>query len=153
MIKSLILSIALLLSIFCSGQLNTYAPEELDSLLSLKNKKTLLIISAEWCRFCEMMKNSTLTDSEVIELLNNDFYFVSLDESHQKDLKYSNKIYTYLNLGESNSKHELALTLGKINDEYILPATCVFDENSDLIFQYSGYLSNEELIKLLTSLN
>jgi thioredoxin-related protein len=60
------------------AQLKTYQFEEIDSLQIIEKRKIVLFIHTDWCKYCQAMKNTTFKNKDIIDLLNERFYFRGL---------------------------------------------------------------------------
>ena len=68
----------LLFSIFNQGfaQLKMQTFEQTESLQNIQQRKIIVFIHTDWCKFCQAMKSKTFKNEEVIQQLNDTFYFV-----------------------------------------------------------------------------
>ena len=92
-----------------------------------EKKRIFLHFYAEWCAACTTMENSTFKDPGVIASLNQDFIPIKVDVDIHK----------------------------RTSDLYrvqVLPDTWFIAENTDLIGHQPGYISPEQLKKILKSL-
>ena len=67
--------------------------------------KILIFFYKEHCPYCETMKKETLSDPEVINLINNNFFPVQID-SRTKDTIYYNNIAYGNQQPESSGRHD-----------------------------------------------
>ena len=65
-----------------------------EILAKKSGKNMLLFFYRENCDFCEKMKNQTLNDPEVINLINNNFFPVMLNGKSKKPIIYNGIEYT-----------------------------------------------------------
>ena len=137
-------------TVFCQLKSRTF--EEIDSLQKIQKRKTIVFIHVDWCQFCQRMKETTFKNQEIIEKLNSDFYFISLNGEEKQDITFNNHTFKYLPSGNNVGVHELALALGTINNQILYPVLCVLNEKNEIIFQYSNYLSQADFKILLEKL-
>lgn len=151
--KKLALTI-LFLGITATGfcQLKSIAFEEIDSLQHIRQQKIIVFIHTDWCQYCQIMKNTTFKNQEIIKTLNSDFYFIDFNAEEKRDIKFNNQIFKYKPTGNNVGVHELALQLGSINNQIAYPALCVLNEKNEIVFQYSSYLNPKDFKLLLEKL-
>lgn len=134
------------------GQLKSRSFEVVDSLQQLQKKKIIVFIHADWCSFCQTMKQTTFKNKAIIESLNSDFYFIDLNGEDKRDIKFNQQIFKYKPTGVNVGAHELALQLGTVNNQLIYPILCVLNENNEIILQYNNYLNAVNFKLLLEKL-
>jgi thiol:disulfide interchange protein len=134
-IKNIVL-ISLVLTAFSVGLLNNAAfSKEIEwqsysdgmARGKFEKKKVFLHFYAEWCAACKTMADSTFRDPGVIASLNKDFIPIRVDVDIHK----------------------------RTSDLYrvkLLPDTWFIAENTDIIGHQPGYISPEQLNKILKSL-
>lgn len=73
----------------------TYAFGQVDSLMKEEERPLVVFIHTDWRRYCNAMKNTTFQDEAVIELLNENFYFLSLDGEEKRDITFMNYTFSF----------------------------------------------------------
>ena len=116
--------------------------DQLDSLQTIKQKKVVVFIHADWCKYCHQMRNTTLDDERVINLLNSHFYFIDLNAESKKVMSYSGETFKYKPSGGNTGVHELAEQLGEIDGKLNYPTISIINYKNEIIFQYGGLMSN-----------
>ena len=151
------LFIAVLLSVFAhlpaTAQLKQVSFEQLDSLLKKEDRPTLVFIHTDWCKVCQQMKQTSLKDSTIVDLLNRNFYFVSFDAETDRDINYRGQIFKYKPTGNGTGVHELAEQLGTVKGELNYPSLSVINSGNEIIFQHGGLLRTEALKTVLEKLS
>ena len=94
------------------------------------------------------MENKTFKDDRVIDKLNDEYYFITLNTEYKEDITYNNKTFKFIYTGINLGIHEMVLELVKINNEINYPSICVLDENN-IIFNHCGYLNSKDIISIL----
>jgi len=128
----------------------TYAFGQVDSLMQEEERPLVVFIHTDWCRYCNAMKNTTFQDEAVIELLNENFYFLSLDGEEKRDITFRNYTFSFQPTGNGSGVHQLAAQLGTTDDgELSFPVLVILNPQYEIVFQYSGFLSGKALKKVL----
>ena len=131
------------------AQLKTYRFEQIDSLQLVEKRAVIVFIHTNWCRFCQAMKAKTFKNEQVINQLNQKFYFVDFNAEKQRTIWFNNTVYKFKPFGNNVGLHELALELGTINNQISYPTLCVLNYKNEIVFQYSGFLNAKNLLHLL----
>ncbi len=148
--RILCLIAALWLSLSLSAQdLHTYSFEQVDSLQADDRRATVVFLHADWCRYCRAMEQRTFSDERVIQKLNERFYFVSFDGESQEPVRYQSVDWPYEPTGRSTGTHSLAKALGTIDGKLDYPTLTILSEEHEIVFQHSGFLTAEEVLKVL----
>jgi thioredoxin-related protein len=131
------------------AQLKMHSFEEAEKLAVENPKPTFVFIHTSWCKYCKLMENSTFKNPEVIRLLNENFYFVSLDAESKKPITYNNHTFEYKPKGQNTGTHELAEALGTIDDVVSYPSISILDVNQTIVHQQSSYIDSRKILALL----
>lgn len=131
------------------GQLKSYSFSEVEKLNTIKPKPTLVFVHTSWCKYCKMMENSSFKNQEVIQLLNEYFYFVSLNAEEPSDITFLNHTFKFRPTGPNTGVHELATELATINNEVIYPTITILDASFAILMQKQSFLKAEELLSIL----
>lgn len=129
-------------------KVNTYSFEQLDSLQKIENRKVLVFVYADWCKYCLFMEDKTFKNNKVIDKLNEEYYFVTLNTEYKEDITYNNHTFKFIYTGINLGIHEMVLELVKINNEVNYPSICILDKNN-IIFNHCGYLKPEDILSIL----
>ena len=131
------------------AQLKTYTFEEAGKLCKENPKPYVVFIQTSWCKYCKMMVNSTFKNSEVINLLNTDFYFISLDAESKTAIRFNNHTFQFKANGQNTGIHELATALATINSQVVYPTVTILDSDFSILFQKHSFLNAKELLVVL----
>lgn len=131
------------------AQLKTYTFEEAEKLSKENPKPFVVFIHTTWCNYCKMMENSTFKNPEIITLLNNNFYFISLDAETKKDIHFNNHIFSFKPNGQNTGIHELATALATINSRVVYPTITILQSDFSIVFQKHSFLNSKELLPIL----
>jgi thioredoxin-related protein len=127
--------------------------EQLDSMQRSDKRHVVVFLHTSWCRYCSIMENTTFKNKEVLNLLHQNFYFVSLDIETKNDIFFRGYNFKYQPTGINLGVHELAKELGTINGALAYPAICILNDENEIIFQREGYISAKEFLPILKLLN
>jgi len=147
-----IILILLMTALPSFSQLITYDFEKLDSLQKVEKRNVMVFIHADWCKYCKAMKQTTFKNKTIQQTLNNQFYFIQLDAEERKTIHFNDTAFTYLPNGNKTGSNTLALELANINGEVNYPTITFLNPDNEIIFQYSGFMTSEELGKILKKL-
>lgn len=131
------------------AQLKILTFEEAEK-LALQNPKPIVVfIHTNWCNYCKMMENSTFKNPEIISILNDNFYFVTLDAETKTDISFENHTFKFQPTGQNTGIHELATALATIDGQVVYPTLTILDSDYSILFQKHSYLKATELITIL----
>jgi thioredoxin-related protein len=152
--KKIVAIVLFLFSVIPSGfaQLKTYSFEQIDSLQRDKNRKIIVFIHTDWCKYCQAMKNSTFKNKEVIKSLNENFYFVTLNAEEKHTITFNSRKFVFKTNGNTTGIHELAYELATINNQTTYPTICILTAQNEIVFQESNYLPTKEFLMVLKKL-
>ena len=134
------------------AQLKAYSFEEAEKLSKENPKPFVVFIHTSWCNYCKMMENSTFKNPEIIQLLNTDFYFISLDAESKRDIYFNNHTFQFKPKGENTGIHELATELATIDSQVVYPTVTVLNPDFSIVFQKHSFLNTKELLVVLKNL-
>ncbi|REG92198.1 thioredoxin family protein [Flavobacterium aquicola] len=131
------------------AQLKTYTFEETEKLSKEKPKPIVVFIHTTWCNYCKMMENSTFKNPEIIQLLNSNFYFISLDAESKNDIQFNNHTFKFKPKGPNSGIHELATALAEIDTQVVYPTITILQTEYSIVFQRHSFLNAKELLAVL----
>jgi thioredoxin-related protein len=134
------------------AQLKTYSFEEAEKLSKENPKPFVIFIHASWCKYCKMMENSTFKNPEIINVLNTDFYFISLDAESKTAILFNNNTFKFKPKGENTGIHELAVELATIDSQVVYPTVTVLNPDFSMVFQKHSFLKAKALLVVLEKL-
>lgn len=132
-----------------TSSLNHYTFSQLDSLMNLEQRPLAVFLNADWCRFCKNMEQTTFKNPDVIDLLNENFYFVSFDGEQKERVYFNQQIFDYQPTGRNTGTHQLAKALGTIDGVLAYPSFVILQEAYEIVFQYNAYLDARRLQAVL----
>ena len=131
--------------------LKTYTFENVDSLIASNPKPVLIFFHTDWCKYCNLMTQTTFKNEQIINTLNQSFYFVSFNPESQKTVTFAGKAFKFIPKGNKSGIHEIAIELATIDGKINYPSTCILSEKYEIVFQYNQYLSANDLINVMNS--
>ncbi|SHF87317.1 Protein of unknown function, DUF255 [Flavobacterium fluvii] len=131
------------------SQLKTYTFEEAEKLSKENPKPFVIFIHTSWCNYCKMMENSTFKNSEIISILNTDFYFIPLDAETKKDIHFNNHKFQFKPNGQNTGIHELATELATIDSQVVYPTIAILQTDFSIAFQKHSFLNAKDLLVIL----
>lgn len=149
MTKKLLLLLVFFFAFSGFAQLKTYTFSEAEKLEQQNPKPIFVFIHTSWCKYCKMMENSTFKNPEVVQLLNEHFYFVSLDAEQKSPILFKNNTFRFKPKGQNAGVHELAEELGTVDGAITYPTFSILDKNNTILLQISEYTDAKTMIGLL----
>ncbi|ESU29896.1 hypothetical protein FLJC2902T_03760 [Flavobacterium limnosediminis JC2902] len=147
------IKLAILFVLFCAfsgfAQLKTYTFSEAEKLEQQNPKPIFVFVHTSWCKYCKMMENSTFKNQEVIQLLNENFYFVSLDAESKAPIVFKNQTFIFKPKGKNTGIHELAEALATVDGGITYPTFSILDKNNTILLQISEFTDPKTMISLL----
>lgn len=127
----------------------TYMPEQLDSLLRVEKRPVFMFIYTDWCTYCERMKQTTLKNKQIVQDLNQKYWYIDLDGESKRDIHFLGERYSFLQTGITTSTHQLAKKYGTIDGKLFYPVSVIINSDGTIRWRHSGFLSNKDLGKVL----
>lgn len=112
-------------------------------------KPIFMEVYTDWYAPCKMLETNTLSDPEIIEIINRNYYPVKFNAEGNSRVNFQGIIFDNPNFDPNrkgrNSAHELTNFL-KVQG---YPSIYILDRNGDVQNQITGYKNSNELIKYL----
>ncbi len=131
-----------------STSLDAYRFEEVEGLFLKKPKPIVVFIHTDWCKFCHAMQKNTFSNPEVIALLNEEFYFISLDGETKESISFMGAKFTYKPYGSSGT-HQIVKELATVEGSISYPTTAFIDKELGILFQLQGYIPIKRFLNTL----
>ena len=107
--------------------------EQLDHLQKNQNRFVMIFIHTDWCKYCQAMKNITFKDKEIVELLNQNFWFIDFNAEEKKSITFNGQTFKFRPTGINTGIHEFTEQFAKLNDEVTYPSIYILNPNYDSI--------------------
>lgn len=125
---------------------------EVEELHQQNPKPIVVFIYTDWCKFCHGMKITTFKNKEVIQLLNDKFYFINLNGEERTAITFLGKTFVYKPTGTNTGTHKLTKELASKKGIIRYPTTVVLNSKFEINLQLNGFNTAKNIIKLLSKL-
>ena len=161
--RRIILLTLLIIPIFSFSQgktnnkeINWISLEKAQEYSSKYNQKILIYFYKHNCEYCEKMQKETLSDRNIINLINNNFLAVKIDSRTKDTISYNEKKYTNQQ-PESSGRHdwrhdfyyEVASFTRNNKQQLTTPTIVLFDNKFQKIESFPGHLAKQLVIRNL----
>lgn len=143
--KKILTIIVILFANQIVAQINTNTFEQAKK-LSVENPKPFVIfIHTNWCKICKMMENTTFKNKEIINQLNQNFYFISFNAEDKKEIQFHQNTFKFKPKGTNSGIHELAELLS--NQTY--PTITILHPDYSIVTQIESLVNAKALLQIL----
>jgi len=118
-----------------------------------ESRNIAVFLHADWCKYCKNMEQTTFKNKRVIELLENTYYFISFDGEQKESVNFQGNQFDYIPSGRHYGTHEIATTLGTIDEQLTYPVFVILNAKNDIVFQYASFIDAPTLISILEETN
>ena len=123
---------------------------EVDSLMEQQAKPILILLSTDWCTYCQMQQHQLQKNPDFAE--HGDlFYFISFDAESKADVSFQGQPYSFRPTGKNTGTHELARALNGPGT-LAFPTWVLLDQQYRVLFRHGGVLTAKQLKKLLDAI-
>ena len=89
--------------------------------------------------------DNLFANQEVIQQLNEKYYFVSFDGESRKSVLFRGRSFSYQPNGRNSGTHELANALGSMNGQLVYPSFVILNPAYEIIFQHNAFLGAKDM--------
>ena len=135
--------------IFLLTSLNLEAQISLEKFNSIFNenpKPILLYFSTNWCSYCMIQKKQLKKEDELLQILNNDIYFIEIDAETNQSIIFLGREYKSSSNGKMHSFLEEFIDK---KDQISYPYWVLISEEFKIEMKYTGLIKNKTLKLLL----
>ena len=135
--------------IFLLTSLNLEAQISLEKFNSIFNenpKPILLYFSTNWCSYCMIQKKQLKKEDGLLQILNNDFYFIEIDAEANQSIIFLGREYKSSSNGKMHSFLEEFIDK---KDQISYPYWVLISEEFKVEMTYTGLIKNKPLKLLL----
>ncbi|AZA79497.1 thiol:disulfide interchange protein [Chryseobacterium sp. G0186] len=143
----------MLVPCFYLSQMKTGTFSELERLQKDSPRPVVLHLYTDWCAVCKIESFRLNKDQELINMMNEHFYFVNFEaEKTREKIRFQGQEFEYLSNGNSGI-HELALALSKNKNQPVYPLWIFLDKNQNLVYYQEGQLTPEKMKQKLLEIS
>ncbi|WP_234047693.1 thioredoxin domain-containing protein [Chryseobacterium paridis] len=126
---------------------------ELETLHDGHPKPVIIHLYTGWCAICKIESFNLNKDKDLVNLINDHFYFINFEAEKTKDkIRFEGKEFNYLPNGNSGI-HELALALSKNKSQPVYPLWIILDADQNLVYYHEGEFKPELMKKKLAEIS
>jgi thioredoxin-related protein len=151
-IKIMSLCISLASVQLAVAQMEGVTFEQADSLQQLDARPIVVFIGTDWCRYCKKMTHTTFQAAAVVDLLSQHYYFVAFNAEDKNSIRFGGHDFHFKPTGTNTGIHELAEALATIDGQVSYPTVCMLNKQYEIIFQYAGFIGEQEFTRVLEEL-
>ena len=149
----IVVFLALLLSIDSYAQeLISRKVEDLPVLQAEEERPVIIFLTAEWCTYCERIKETSLKQKEIIAILNEDFYYVEFDIEQKNTITIGEQEFVFVPSGVDTGIHQFAEAIGTVDGVVSTPTFVVLNAQWEIVYQYNGFMNQQEIREFLNEL-
>jgi len=129
-----------------SQEINWMSLDEVREAQKTNPKNVLIDVYTNWCGPCKLMDRNTFSNTDIIRIINENYYAVKFNAEGNDTVTFMDKVFTNPNFDSTktqkrNSSHQLTQFLG-IN---AYPSTLFFDSNMNYLTPVKGYLNPKQI--------
>lgn len=136
---------------YCSAQADVVPITNVDSMMNKEARPLLILISTDWCKYCQMQKNQLRKNKDFLAH-NDSFYYVEFNAESKGTILFHGEEHYGKSKGTTAGIHELAVELNA-SERISFPTWVVLDREYQIRFRYNGVLPTKELSKLLAAID
>jgi len=137
----------LFLSLVCHAQIIPLDISKVDSCMAQKAKPVLVLLSTDWCKYCQMQKHQIRKNKD-FRAKADLFYYVEFNVESKANIRFQGIPYTFKATGVSTGLHELAIALNG-EGQLSFPTWVLLDKNYEILFRHGGVLLPQQMKQLL----
>lgn len=138
-----------LMATLCFSQPKLSDFNNLESKLAKDSRKTLVFVHTDWCKYCQLMLNTSFRSEAVVTELNKYFYYLPFNGESNESIQFGNRSFSPGGTQSNPGQHELTSEIASIEGEVKYPSIIVLNEKLEIIYRKAGYHSEEAILKLL----
>jgi hypothetical protein len=143
----------MLVPCFYLSQMKTGTFSDLEIWQKENLKPVVIHLYTEWCAVCKIESFRMGKDQELVDMMNEHFYFVNFEAEKTKEkIHFQHREFEYLQNGNSGI-HELALALSKNKNQPVYPLWVFLDKHQNLVYYQEGQMTPEKMKQKLLEIS
>lgn len=143
----------MLVPCFYLSQMKTGTFSDLEVLQKVNPKPVVIHLYTDWCAVCKIETFRLNKDKELVNIMNEHFYFINFEVEKTKDrIHFQNQEFEYLQNGNSGI-HKLALALSKNKNQPVYPLWVFLDKHQNLVYYQEGQMTPEKMKQKLLEIS
>ena len=124
--------------------------EKAEKFAKKYDKNILILFYRPGCEYCEKMKQTTLKDPQVIQIINENFFPVMINGKGKDPITYNGKTYVNDHPAPEDApwRHNLyAELVDPVKGNYYWPDVVIINGSHEKITQFPGFQPKEQLLR------
>ncbi|AZA82547.1 thiol:disulfide interchange protein [Chryseobacterium lactis] len=143
----------MLVPCFYLSQMKTGTFSKIEALQKEVRKPVVIHLYTGWCAICKIEYFQLNKDKQLVQMMNDDFYFINFEAEKTKEkIYFQGQEFEYLSNGNSGI-HELALALSKNKNQPVYPLWVFLDKSQNLVYYQEGRLTPEKMKQKLLEIS
>lgn len=130
-----------------SAQVQPTPIQDIDSLIQVEPKPMLILLSTDWCQYCQMQKMQIRKNEAFLKNKHN-FYYSEFDAETKQEIIFNGIAFNYKPTGIHIGTHTLAEYLNG-DQQLVYPTWVILDPHYNILFRHQGVLLPKEIKKLM----
>lgn len=149
-IISIIVSLSLCASLSAQETVNWLTFEQLEDSMTVKPKKVFIDFYTDWCTYCRKMDKVVFTKSDVIKVLNEEYYVVRFNAETDSTITFGGRTFINDQIKKSRRPvHQIVQLLALREGQFSAPTIVILDEDFKLTARYFQYMDSKKLLDVL----
>ena len=113
------------------------------------DQNILVFFYKQNCEYCDKMKNETLSDPEIVDLINSNFLPVKINGYTKEIITFNGEKYINEQPADKGKswRHDFYFKYGRYNDGIINPTFVLFNSKLEKITQLTGYQPKSQFLR------
>ena len=146
LVKLFFIFFVLFNSFVFSQEINWMSLNDVAEAQKTNPKNVLIDVYTNWCGPCKLMDRNTFSNTDIIRIINENYYAVKFNAEGNDTVTFMDKVFTNPNFDSTktqrrNSSHQFTQFLG-VN---AYPSTLFFDSEMNYLTPVRGYLNPKQI--------
>ncbi|NEN23092.1 DUF255 domain-containing protein [Cryomorpha ignava] len=137
-----------------TGGINWISWDEVEAKMEKEPRKVMVDVYTDWCGPCKMMNNTTFSDPQVVQYINENYYAIKFNAEGSGEVTFRGTTYkneTYdANKAGRNGTHDLTRAIAPVNGRIAYPTIVYMDEDFGILSPVQGFYKPEQIMPILT---